>query len=183
MALLTSDDELLRALALSLLTTAQQHDAHTLSRLHTVPGMGKIRSLVLLYAIHDMDRCPRVQDVASSCRLGKCAKASAGTRVGPSGKQIGNAHRTWAFAEAAVLFWRNNPQGQKSLARLENKPDKGTALTILAHTLARAVSDRLKRQTAVDMDVCLRASGSRAGAPAVSLDAHGLSLHPCPWNL
>jgi hypothetical protein len=38
------------------------------------------------------------------------------------------------------------------LARLENKHDKGKALTILAHTLARAVYDRLKRQTAFEMD-------------------------------
>jgi hypothetical protein len=138
---------------------------------------------VLRYEIHNIDRFPRVQDVASYCRLGKCAQASAGTRLGTSGKTIGNAHRKWAFAEAAVLFWRNNPQGQKSLARLEKKHDKGTALTILAHTLARAVYDMLKRQTAFDMDVFLRASGSRAGAPAVSLDAHGISLHTCPWNI
>jgi hypothetical protein len=66
---------------------------------------------------------------------------------------------------------------------LEKKHDKGTALTILAHTLARAVYDMLKRQTAFAMDVFLRASGSRAGAPAVSLDAHGISLHTWPWNI
>jgi transposase len=123
LALLTYDDALLRDLALSILTTAQPHDAHTLSLLHTVPGIGTIRSLVLLSDIHAMDRFPRGQDCASSCRLGQCAKESGGKRLGPSGKKIGNAHLPWAFS-AAVVCWRNNPQGQKALLRLENKHDK-----------------------------------------------------------
>ena len=101
--------------------------------------MGTILRLVLLDAIHDIARFPRVQDCASSCRLVKCAKASAGTRVGTSGKQIGHAPRKGALAAAAVLCWRNNPPGQKDLARVETKHAKGKALPILAHQLARAV--------------------------------------------
>ena len=172
-ALIPSYDALLRDLALSLLTTAKQHDANTLYLLHTVPGIGKILSLVLLYAIHDLDRFPRVQDFASYCRLVKCAQESAGKRVGTSGKKIGNAHLQWAFAEAAVLFLRNNPQGQKYLARLEKKHDKGKALTILARKLARAIYYMLKRTTAFAMDVFLRTSGSRAGEPVQPRRWHG----------
>jgi transposase len=157
LALLTYYDELLRDLELSILTTAKQHDANTLYLLQTVPGIGKILSLVLLYEIHDIDRFPRVQDFASYCRLVKCAKESAGKHLGTSGKKIGNAHLKWAFSEAAVLFLRNNPQGQKYLARLEKKHAKGKALTILAHKLARAVYYMLKRKTAFDIDVFLRA--------------------------
>jgi transposase len=82
-----------------------------------VPGIGKILSLVLLYDIHAIDRCASVQDFVSSCRLVKCAKASAGQRLGTSGKNIGNVHLTWAFAAAATLFLRNNAAGQSSLAR------------------------------------------------------------------
>jgi transposase len=120
-----------------------------------VPGIGKILSLVLLYDIHDIDRFPTGQDFVSSCRLVKCAKESAGKRLGTSGKKIGNAHLKWAFSEAAALFLRHNPAGQKYLARLEKKHDKGNALTILAHKLARAVYDMLKRHTAFAMDQCL----------------------------
>jgi hypothetical protein len=58
----------------------------------------------------------------------------------------------WAFSEAAVLFLRNNPAGQKYLARLEKKHSKGKALTVLAHKLARAVYYMLKRDTAFDLD-------------------------------
>src|SRR5262245_4220381 len=95
-----------------LLQTATQHDAPTLYLRQTVPGIGKILSLVLLYDIHDIERFPRVQDFASYCRLVTCAKASAGTRLGTSGKTIGHAHLTWAFSEAATLFLRNNEPGQ-----------------------------------------------------------------------
>jgi transposase len=156
LALITYYDELLRDLELSIIQTAKKHDANTLYLLQTVPGIGKILSLVLLYEIHDIARFPRVQDFVSYGRLVKCAKESAGKRLGTSGKKIGNAHLKWAFSEAAVLFLRNNPQGQKYLVRLEKKHDKGKALTILAHKLARAVYYMLKRKTAFDMDMFLR---------------------------
>jgi transposase len=156
LALIDYDDQLLRDLALALVTTAQQPDANTLYWLQTVPGIGKILSRGLLYETHDLTRCPRVQDCVSYCRLVKCAKASAGTRYGTSGTKIGNAYLKWAFSEAAVLFLRNNPAGQKSLVRFERQHGKGKALTVLAHKLARAVYDMVKRGTAFDMDQFLR---------------------------
>jgi transposase len=136
--------------------TARQHDANTLYRLQTVPGIGKILRLVRLYEIHQIARFPRLQDFVSYCRLVTCAKESAGKRDGTSGKKIGNAYLTWAFSEAAVLLLRNNAQGQQCLTRLEKKPGKGKALTILAHTLARAVYSMLLRGTVFDMDPFLK---------------------------
>ena len=156
LALIGHYDALLRDLELAIVTTAKQHDANTLYLLQTVPGIGKILSLVLLYEMHDIARFPRVQDFVSYCRLVKCAKESAGKRYGTSGTKIGNAYLKWAFSEAAVLFLRNNPAGQKYLVRLENKHGKGKALTVLAHKLARAVYHMLKRTTAFDMEKFLR---------------------------
>ncbi len=157
LALITYYDELLRDVELSIVKTAKHHDAHTLYLLQTVPGIGKILSLVLLYEIHDIARFPRVQDFASYCRLIKCARESAGKRSGTSGAKIGNAHLKWAFSEAAVLFLRDNPAAQKFLSRLEQKHGKGKALTILAHKLARAVYYMLKRQTAFHLQQFLQA--------------------------
>src|SRR5262249_18538144 len=156
LALIGHYDDLLRDLELTIVTTAKQHEANTLYLLQTVPGIGKILSLVLLYEIHDVARFPRVQDVVSYCRLVKCAKESAGKRYGTSGTKIGNAYLTWAFSEAAVLFLRNNPAGQKYLARLEKKHGKGKALTVLAHKLARAVYYMLKRDVVFDLDIFLQ---------------------------
>jgi hypothetical protein len=50
---------------------------------------------------------------------------------------------------------RNKPAAQKYLARLEHQPGKGKALTILAHKLARAVYDLLKRDTVFEMQTFL----------------------------
>ena len=102
----------------------------------------------------------------SYCRRVKCAKESAGKRSGTVGKKIGNAYLKWAFSEAAVLLLRNNPQGQKWLARLEKKHGQGKAWTILAHKLARAVYYMLTRDTVFEMDRFLNGDGSRVGEPA-----------------
>ena len=125
LALITYYDELLKELELYILKTAKQHDANTLYLLQTVPGIGKILSLVLLYEIHRIDRFPSVQDFASYGRLIKCGKESGGKRLGTSGKKIGNAHLKWAFSEAAALFLRNNEPGQKCLARCSSEPTDG----------------------------------------------------------
>jgi transposase len=111
LALITHDDPRLTDLALSIVKAAKHHDANTLYLLQTVPGSGKILSLVLLDEIHDIDRFPRVQDFVSACRLVKRAKESAGKRLGTSGKNIGNAHLKGAFSEAAALFLRQHPAG------------------------------------------------------------------------
>ena len=176
LALITYDDALRRDVERTIVTTAKHHDAQTLSLLQTVPGIGKILSLVLLYDIHDIARFPRVQDVASSCRLVTCARASAGTRSGTSGAKTGNAQLTWAFSEAAVLCLRDNPAAQTLLTTWEKKHSTGKALTILAHQLARAVYSMLQRQTACDLDTFLQGEGRGAGEPEASLDSHGMTL-------
>jgi len=165
LALIDYDDQLLTDLELHIVNTAKHHDANTFYRLRSIPGVGKILALVMLYDIHDIRRFPRVQDFASYCRLVKCAKESAGKRYGTSGKKIGNAYLKWAFSEAAVLFLRNNDTGQTYLARLENKYGKGKALTVLAHKLARAVYYMLQRETVFNMDLFLNGEESRAGEP------------------
>jgi transposase len=165
LALIDYYDQLLTDLELHIVHTAKQHDANTFYRLQSIPGVGKILALVMLYAIHDIRRFPRVQDFASYCRLVQCAKASAGKRSGTSGKKIGNAYLKWAFCEAAVLFLRNNDTGQQYLVRLENKYGKGQALTVLAHKLARAVYYMLQRATVFNLDLFLNGSESRAGEP------------------
>jgi transposase len=137
-------------------TTAKPHDAHTRYLLQTVPGIGKIRSLVRLYTMHDIARFPRGQECVSYGRVVKGAEASAGQRYGTAGTKLGKADLTWAFSDAAILCLRNNPAGPKDRVRLENQHGQAKALTVLAHQLARAVYDLLKRTTAFAMKKFLR---------------------------
>jgi transposase len=144
-------DKLLSEVELSITRTAKRHDAQSFARLQSVPGIRQILALVILYEIQDIARFPRVQDFLSYGRLVKCAKESAGKRYGLSGKKIGNPQLTWAFSEAAVLFLRQNKLGQDYFAKLERKHGKGTALTVLAQKLARAVYFMLTRHQAFDL--------------------------------
>jgi hypothetical protein len=161
---------------LTILQTAKPHHAQALYRRPSVPGSGQIVRLVRLDEMHDLTRFPRVQEVVSSGRLVTWAKASAGTRSGTSGAQMGHADRQWAVSEAAVLCLRHNPPGPPSRARWEHTQGKGNALTSVAHQLARAVSDSLTRATGCDRQKCLHGSWSGASEPHASLDAHGRRL-------
>lgn len=92
-----------------------------------------------------------MQDCLSSGRLVKCAKESAGNRYGLSGKKIGHPQLKWAFSEAATLCLRQHQLGKAYCAQLGRKPGKGKALTVLAQQWARAVSFRLTRHQAFDL--------------------------------
>ena len=165
LALLDQYDRLLTDLELHLTRSAKVHDVNAFYRLRSVPGIGKILALVLLYEIHDIHRFPRVQDFVSYCRLVKCAKESDGKHYGYSGKKIGNAHLKWAFSEAAVLCLRGNPAAQRYVARLATKHGKAKALTILAHKLARAIYSMLRRGHAFDPNTFFH--DPSPGAPAL----------------
>ena len=145
-------DGMIRTLERTILEQAKVEDPATLALLQTIPGVGPVLGLTLLYEIHDISRFPRVQDFVSYCRLVKSQKSSAGKVMGTSGAKIGNAHLKWAFSEAAVFFLRKNPRGQKHLDRLRSKHGKGKALSILAARIGRASYYMLRRGSAFDMD-------------------------------
>jgi len=155
-ALIDHYDMVIRDLELTVLRRARGHDLDSFERLKTVPGIGKVLALTILYEIHDIARFARVQEFASYSRLVKCQASSAGKIKGTSGAKMGNAHLKWAFSEAAVLFLAKCPEGKKLLARLERKHGKGKALSILAHRIGRAVYFMLKRKQAFDLDLFLR---------------------------
>jgi transposase len=146
-ALIDHYDALINDLELTIVRAAKRHDADAFHRLRSVPGIGKVLALTILYEIHDVTRFDRVQEFASYARLVKCAHQSAGKKLGTGGAKIGNVHLKWAFSEAAVLFLRHTKDGKKMLAGIEKKHGKGKALSILAHKLGRAVFYMLSRGT------------------------------------
>ena len=151
LSLINHYDTSLTDVELAIARSAKIHDPHNFHLLRSVPGIGKILALVILYEIHDIARFASVGDFSSYCRLVKCASVSDGKHYGYSGSKIGNAHLKWAFGEAATLFLRANPMGKALHSRLCQKHGKAKALSILAHKLGRAVYFMLKRQQAFDL--------------------------------
>ncbi len=148
---------MIKDLELHLVRQPKQHDPDVFHRLRSIPGVGKVLALTLLYEIHDISRFARVQDFLSYSRLVKCEHSSAGKKLGTGGSKIGNVHLKWAFSEAAVLFLRNNPAGQRLVRRLAGKHGKAKALSILAAKLGRAVFYMLSREKTFQMDAFLGA--------------------------
>jgi transposase len=145
LALIDHYHELLTDLELTIMRTAKQHDGNAIHLLRSIPGIGKVLSMTILYEICTIERFARVQDFLSYARLVKPPRSSAGKLYGHSGAKIGNAHLKWAFSEAATLFIRHCEPGKKFFARLERKHSKGKALSVLAHKLARAAYFMLRR--------------------------------------
>jgi transposase len=143
-------DRVLDRLERDIIQTAHEHDALSYTLLKTIPGVGRILALVLLYEIENIERFPRVQDFASYARLVKSTHESNGKKYGTKGSKIGNVHLKWALSEAAVLFLKGNEPAKRYLDRLMKKHAKGKALSILAHKLGRAAYFMLRRKEAFD---------------------------------
>lgn len=150
LALIDCLDEQIAQLELYLTRTAKVDDVQTYHRLQTIPGVGKVLALVLLYEIHDVRRFAGCGQFLSYCRLVRCTHESAGKVLGTGGQKIGNAHLRWAFAEAACLFLRSSERAKAWKQKQQKKRGEGKALAILAAKLARAVYHLWRKSEAFD---------------------------------
>jgi len=121
LTLIKQYDILLNDVELYLTRHAKEHDPNNLYLLHTVPGVGKILAMVLLYEIHDIKRFERVQNFTSYSRLIKPQKTSAGKVTGSGNRKIGNAYLKWAFSEATLLLIREKQEIKDLHLKLKNK--------------------------------------------------------------
>ena len=150
LALIDAYDEQLGVLELYLERHAKIDDPQAYHRLRSIPGVGKILALILLYEIHDIGRFADVGKFLSYSRLVRGSHESAGKKKGSPGKKIGNAHLKWAFGEAACLLLRHSERGKTWLKRKEKKHGKAKALAILAAKLGRTVYHLWRKREVYD---------------------------------
>jgi len=130
---------------------AIEHQPQNTMRLKSIPGVGKILALVILYEIHDINRFERVQNFCSYARLICPQKESAGKTTAKGNKKMGNAYLKWAFGEATLLLIRESIHVKELHKKLKNKHGKARALAIISHKLGRAVYYMLKNGELFDM--------------------------------
>ena len=152
LALIDRLDELIGDLELYLVRTAKVDDIQTFYRLRSIPGVGKVLALILLYETHDIGRFDTAGQFLSYARLVRCAHESGGKKLGTGGKKIGNAHLRWANACAACLFLRSSERAKKWKQKQAAQRGEGKALAILAARLGRAVYHMLRKGEAFDED-------------------------------
>jgi transposase len=150
LALVEHMDTVIDELESYLRQTVQVDDVQSYQLLQTVPGIGLILALVLLYEMHEVARFTKVGQFLSYARLVRCHHESAGKKLGTGGNKIGNAHLKWAFGEAACLFLRFSERAKKWKQRYAQKHGAGKALSALAAKLGRAVYHMLRKKEAFD---------------------------------
>ena len=149
--LINTLDQIITDLELYISKNAKEHNPNDFYLLRSIPGVGKVLALVMLYEIHDINRFKSVQDFASYARLIKPKKESAGKVYSGGNRKIGNAYLKWAFSEAATLFIRESDQVKDYHQKLKNKNGKGKAMAILSHRIGRTAYFMLKNKQAFDM--------------------------------
>jgi len=133
-----------------LLKNAKVDDPVTFQLLRTVPGIGPILGLILLYEIDNIGRFPEAGNFLSYSRLVRCNHESAGKIKGTGGKKIGNGHLKWAFSEAACLMLRSCLPVKSWMQRQEKKRGKRKALSLLEAKLGRTVYHLWRKQLSFD---------------------------------
>jgi transposase len=151
LAIVTAHDQQIKRLEAELVRTAKVHDPQAFHRLRTVPGIGPVLALILLYEVQDISRFADEGRFLSYARLVGGVRESAGKRKGTGGRKMGNAHLKWAFGEAACLVLRELPKAKAWLAKRERKVGKKRALGALACRLARTVFHLWRKGEAFDV--------------------------------
>jgi transposase len=150
LALVDYLDRLIHEVESYLTATAKVDDVATYERLRTIPGVGKILAMVLMYEMHGVERFATVGQFLSYARLVRCLQESAGKKLGTGGANIGNPHLKWAFSEIACLFVRESARAKKWKDKQSAKRGSGKALAILAARLGRAVYHMQRKQEDFD---------------------------------
>ena len=139
LALIDALDTEIHRVETHVVKAARVHEPQTFARLRSVPGIGPILALTMLYEVHDIGRFGDVGPFLSYARLVPGRHESAGKSKGSPNAKIGNAHLKWAFSEAACLFVRHSERGKRWLERRAKKHGKPAALAHLAAKLGRTV--------------------------------------------
>jgi len=148
--LIESYDTEIASLETHLVKSAKIDDPSTFAFLRTIPGIGPILGLVMLYEIDAISRFAEVGNFLSYSRLVTCTHESAGKVKGVGGRKIGNAHLKWAFSEAASLMLRSFPAAKSWMQRQSKKRGKKKAHAILEAKIGRTVYHMWRKQVAFD---------------------------------
>lgn len=152
MDMIRAYDTVIVTLENEIIRQAKQHEGRDYQLLNTVPGIGRILAMTILFELDAIERFPTVKDFLSYSRLVKGSVASAGKVKGLTGGKMGNAYLRWAFGEAAVICKRAHPLLTPYADRLVAKRGKFKGNAILAAKLARAVYFMLQKGTAFDAE-------------------------------
>ncbi len=131
-------------------TQAKCHDRASLNILLSVPGIGDIFSLIILYEIHDINRFEWHQKFCSYARLVKCERSSAGKHTKGGNQKIGNPYLKWAIADIIIHASHKSQMIGDYYQKLQSCFGKRKAKSIISHKFGIAIYYMLKNKEVFD---------------------------------
>ena len=150
LALLEPLDKQIKVLETQAAEMAKQQDACAMNILKSIPGVGNILALTILYETHTIDRFKSPARYSSYARTVKVDHSSAGKIAGIGHGKIGNPYLSWAFAEIVFQAKKNSPQIKRYFDSLLATHSKHNALARLRHHFSVAVFFMLKNKVPFD---------------------------------
>ncbi len=129
---------------------AKNHDRAALNILMSVPGIGDIFSLTMLYEVHDINRFDAHQHFCSYARLVKCERSSAGKHSKGGNQKIGNPYLKWAIADIIIHASHKSQLIGEYYQKLQARYGKRKAKSIISHKFGIAIYYRLKNKPVFD---------------------------------
>lgn len=129
---------------------ALTYDRDYLNILQSIPGLGDILSLIILYEIDDINRFPSAQKFCSYSRLVRGSYESAGKRLGQGKAKIGNPWLKYAIADIIIHAERTSPYIAQFYQRLKQRNGDKRAKSIMSHKFGIAIYYMLKNKQVFD---------------------------------
>jgi transposase len=104
----------------------------------SMPGVGRILALTIMLETGPIERFPAVGNYVSYCRKVPAARFSNEKKKGTGNRKNGNKYLSWAYAEAAELARRFDPEARGYFERKRRRSNAPIAYNALANKLSRA---------------------------------------------
>jgi len=143
-------DPIVAKLERQIIAQAKYHDRQAYELLQTVPGIGEMLALTILYEMHSAARFESPQQFSSYCRVVKCERTSCGKSTGGGNQKIGNPYLKWALGQIIIHAQAFSPRIKRYYEQLLAKFGKGRAKSIIAHQFAVAIYYMLKNGKVFD---------------------------------
>lgn len=145
-------DPIIAGLELRIRQQARHHNRRDYQLLMTIPGVGDLLGLIILYETHNISRFATVQRYSSYCGVVKCERSSAGKRIAAKNTKIRNPYLKWAYGDVILKAQVLEPKIAKLYERLKSKYGIGRAKSIIAHRFAVAAYFMLKNKQVFDTE-------------------------------
>jgi len=139
-------DTIIRSVEQQILAYSHEHRKEDVMLLMSIPGVGKIIALTILYEVDDINRFKRRQRFSSYCRLVRPQRTSNGKRIDFGNARIGNPYLKCVFMEILSNAPKCSEPIQRAYEYLKEQYPPIKARAIMAQQFCTAVYFMLKRK-------------------------------------